>query len=110
YPELIGRLGDLSRHAQDGLVALAAGSSLAAAEAIREHVAALRRDLGEGEGTTLEQLLVGRVALCWLSVHAAEVSRVEKLAGGAPEPSRRAAELRVDRAHARFLSAARTLA
>ena len=51
----------------------------------------------------------GRAALSWLSLPQSEIDRAERLRGGA-EPTRRAAEVRVDRSHARFLSACRTLA
>jgi hypothetical protein len=54
-------------------------------------------------------MLLERVALCGLAVHAAEIDRGERLREGASELLR-AADKRVDRAHGRLLSASKALA
>src|SRR5205823_2136263 len=60
HPELAARLGDLAGHAEQALLALAAGDNLAAREAIARRVAALRGELS-GEGRSpLERLPVQR--------------------------------------------------
>ena len=110
HPELTAELGDLAALAEGGLIQLAAGPSLVSREAIAAHVAALRADLGEAGASPLERLLIRRVALSWLSLHVGEIARVEKRLARVAEPSLAAAEKRVDRAHARFVSAARALA
>jgi hypothetical protein len=109
-PDLIDRLGDLAGHVERGLVALAAGPSLAASEAITAHLAKLRAELGEAAASPLEKLLVRRVVLCWLACHQAEVERVGLLQGNAPEALRAAADRRVDWTHARLLASAKALA
>jgi hypothetical protein len=70
----------------------------------------MREELGEAAAPPLERLLVRRVVLCWLACHQAEVERVGLLQGQASEVLRAAAERRVDRAHARLLASAKTLA
>ena len=109
HPELVDRLGDLALHVERGLVALVAGPSLVAAEAVTAHLAQMRADLGEGAAAPLERLLIRRLVLCWLACHAAEVERGELLRGGTGEPLR-AADRRVDRAHGRLLTATKALA
>src|SRR5262249_38804759 len=64
-PELVARLGDLAAHAEQALLALAAGDNLAAREAIARQAADLRGELLEAGSSALERLLVERVALCW---------------------------------------------
>jgi hypothetical protein len=54
-------------------------------------------------------MLLERVALCGLAVHAAEIDRGERLREGACELLR-ATDKRVDRAHGRLLSASKALA
>jgi hypothetical protein len=109
HPDLIDRLGDLAAHVERQLVSLVAGPSLAASEAVTAHLTKMRRELGAGAAAPLEKLLIERVALCWLACHAAEIDRGERLWEGASELLR-AADKRVDRAHARLLSATKVLA
>ena len=66
-PELAARLGDLAAHAEQALLALAAGDNLAAREAVARQAARLRGELLGAGSSPLERLLVERVALCWLS-------------------------------------------
>src|SRR5205085_11421325 len=75
HPELVERLGDLSGHVEAGLIRLAAGSSLAAAEAIRQHPEVMRQELGEATASPREKLLIGRVVLAWLALHQSELDR-----------------------------------
>jgi hypothetical protein len=79
HPELIDRLGDLAAHVERSLVSLVAGPSRAASGAVVAHLAKMRKELGEDASTPLEKLLIKRVALCWLAVHAAEIDRGELL-------------------------------
>ncbi len=109
HPELIDRLGDLAAVAERSLIAHVAAPSLAAAEAATLHLAKMRTELGMDSAPPLEKLLITRVALCWLACHAAEIDRGDLLKSGAGELLK-AADKRVDRAHARLLSATKTLA
>jgi len=109
HPELIDRLGDLAAHVEQSLVSLVAGPSLVASEAVTAHLAKMRQELGEESASPLEKLLIKRLALCWLACHAAEINRGELLRGG-PSELLKAADKRVDRAHARLLSATKSLA
>jgi hypothetical protein len=109
HPELIDRLGNLAAYVERGLVALLAGASLAVAESVTAHLAKMRQELGEATASPLERLLIQRVALWWLACHTAEVERGELLQRGAGEMLK-AADQRVGRAHARFLTATKALA
>ena len=109
HPELIDRLGDLAAHVERSLVALVAGPSLTASEAVTAHLAKMRKELGEDSASPLEKLLIKRLGLCWLACHAAEIDRGERLREGASELLK-AADKRVDRAHGRLLSATKALA
>jgi hypothetical protein len=110
HPELIDLLGDMAAHVERGLIALAAGSSLVGSEAVPLHLAKMRAELGEDAASPLERLLIRRVVLCWLATHQADIERATLLQGNTSEAVRTAADKRVDRAHARFLSATKTLA
>ena len=110
-PELAALFGDLVRHARASLLALAAGNSLTAREAIARQVEGLRARLVATAGSELEWLLVDRVCISWLEVYHGDVSLAGHLLRGAEAtPAAQAAQKRLDRAHARFLSSIKTLA
>src|SRR5215831_10861913 len=56
-PELAERLGDLAAHAEQALLALAAGANLAAREAIARQASKLRGELLGSGSSPLERLL-----------------------------------------------------
>ena len=110
-PELAALLGDLVAHAERSVLALAAGPSLTAREAIARQVADLRSRLVATAKSELERLLIDRVCITWIEVYHGDVDLAQRLlqqpdwvAGTA------AAQKRLDRAHARFLAAVRALA
>jgi hypothetical protein len=109
--DLRKHLGDLANHARMSLIVLAVGDGLAAREAILREVADLRaRLLAESRGE-LEALLAERVVVCWLAVYQAELALGSRLQGGVGgDLATRAAATRLDRAHARCLTAIKTLA
>jgi hypothetical protein len=111
HPELVALLGDLARQAELSLLALVAGTSLTAREAISRHVAELRSRLQATAESELEKLLVERVVLSWLEVHYGDIDLAQHLLRqpGA-SPATQAAQKRLDRAHARFLTASKSLA
>jgi hypothetical protein len=111
HPELVAPLGDLVRHAEQALVALAAGPCLTAREAISRRVHELRTKLNATATNELERLLVDRVCVSWLEVYHADVALAEHQLGlpGAA-PATQAAQKRLDAAHRRYLTAVKTLA
>jgi hypothetical protein len=111
HPELVAAFGDLVAHAREALLSLVAGKCLTAKEAIARQVDDLRARLKGAAPSELEALLIDRIALCWIEVYHGDVDLAQHLLrqpGAAP--ATRAAERRLDRAHARFLAAARALA
>ena len=110
HPEFLAVFGDLEKRAEEALLALATGTCLPAREAIARQLRDLRGRLNEGTGTELERLLVGRLTLDWLAAHHAQIDLVAHLERSGTGPGAEAAQRRLDRAHARLLAAARTLA
>jgi hypothetical protein len=111
HPELVAQLGDLVWHAQESLLTLVAGSCLTAREAIARQSAALRQRLAATVTSELEKLLIDRVVLSWMEVYHGDIDLAQRLlkCSGA-EPAAQAAQRRLDRAHARYLSAIKALA
>ena len=110
-PELAALLGDLVGHAERSVLALAAGRSLTAKEAIARQVADLRSRLVATARSELEKLLIDRICLSWIEVYHGDVDLAQRLLQQ-PDwvPGTAAAQKRLDRAHARFLSAVKALA
>jgi hypothetical protein len=67
-PVLWQEFGDLSRHAEQALLNLAAGNNLHLRECLVRKLAELKQELAGPDPTPLERLLVARVAACWLQV------------------------------------------
>jgi hypothetical protein len=109
HPEAIGAFGgDLAQQAELSLVQAASGDDLAFREALLRKTALLREELQGPSPTPLERLLVERVVACWLQVQDADIRYAQ-----AKNPSLAQGDYlqrRIDRAHKRFLTAARTLA
>jgi len=102
-------IGDWAQTAEDSLVKLTATNPLIQ-EALHCKLNALRREIGGSEPTPLEDLLVHRIALCWLQIHYLETIyavNVENngLSGRWSESFQRS----MDRAQRRYLSAIKTL-
>jgi hypothetical protein len=107
-PALVEVLGNMAHQVEATLLGNAAGQSLAFKEAATRKVAALRKDLAGPDAPPLERLLADRIALCWLSVHDAEVRFAQ-----ARDLTIKQAEFwqkRIDAAHRRYLSAVKALA
>lgn len=111
HPELSEQLGDLVRHAQDSLLSLVAGSCLTAREAIARQASALRERLIATVTSELEKLLVDRIVISWIEVYHGDIDLAQHLlqVSGASKTAQ-AAQRRLDRAHARYLSAIKALA
>jgi hypothetical protein len=65
-PALWQSYGDLSLQAQGALVQLAGGNNLLLCESLMRQMAALKAELMSEPPSSLEKLLAGRVAACWL--------------------------------------------
>ncbi|HVK11297.1 MAG TPA: hypothetical protein VM597_21180 [Gemmataceae bacterium] len=111
HPDLAAALGDLARHGRQSLIDLAAGGSPLAREALNHQVDVLRtRLLGEAP-SELERLLAERLVVCWIEANHTSVDLTARLqGGGGADAGCLAAVKRLDRANARFLAAAKTLA
>jgi hypothetical protein len=110
HPELVEVFGDMGKLAETALLNLATRSSLVAREAVTRQLRELREKLNAVAGSELERLLVTRVTLDWLSLQHAQIDMMNHLERSGTGPSVEAAHRRLDRAHARFLAATKTLA
>jgi len=110
-PQLVAMFGGLVSLAEQEILGLLVGKHLVAREAITRRTADLRARLTAVCSSALERGLVDRVVVCWLAVYAAELelARQRKHSSGA-SPLVDAALKLLDRAHARYLTAAKTLA
>jgi hypothetical protein len=111
YPELVQKFGDLVAHAEEALLTLATGACLLAREAIRRRLAQHRAELAADAATPLEMLLVDRIVICWLAVHADELALADhRRELPSASPAVRAAQQRLDAAHRRLLTSLKALA
>lgn len=107
-PSILTAYGSPPRWLQNDLVKLAAGKDIAVEQACEQTLATLRRDLEGPNPSAMERLLAERAAICWFLVN-----RYESYAASLKDASIRQAEhqqRKIDKAHARFLSALKTLA
>src|SRR6516164_1480168 len=74
HPCLWRKAGDLTRHVEDLLLGIIAGQSLFAKEATLRHLKVMRADLSESSPSPLEKLLIDRVCVSWLQVHAVDIA------------------------------------
>jgi hypothetical protein len=105
---LVNSLGSPAEWLRQSLVVQASEGNLLVQEAMRRKIDAVRADLEGPNPTVIEQLLAERASLCWFMANWHE--SVFTNAGSLPEHQVELHQLRIDRAHARFLSAVRTLA
>ena len=105
---LVDTVGSPAEWLRQSLILQASEGNVLAQEAMRRKIAAVRAEL-EGESPTpVERLLAERASLCWFMANWHE--SVFTNAGGWPEHQAELQQRKIDRAHARFLSAVRTLA
>jgi hypothetical protein len=110
HPELTEALGDLLKHAESILLAQVAGQNLAGREAIARQLREMRARLQAEAGSELERLLAGRLCLDWLVLQQAQIDLAAQRQAPPGGPVARAAQHNLNRAHARFLAASKTLA
>jgi hypothetical protein len=93
---------------KETIVRKAAGENVAAREAIARTIEAVAAELAGPDPTPIERLLAERAALCWMLVNWYENSAQDCDRLSVAQANYH--ELRVSRAHGRFLAAVRTLA
>jgi hypothetical protein len=111
YPELADQFGDVVEHARQSVLRLAAGTNPLVHEAVSRTAAGLRERLAATAASELERLLVDRIVISWLEVYFGDADLAARLLsspGG--DAAARDAQKRLDRAHARYLSAIKALA
>ena len=103
------KMGDLATAARIGLIHQVAGErNLVRQEAIARKCVALAQELAGPTPSPLERLLVERIVLCWLHLHYAEGLCLQMKEGTFQQEEFH--QRRISKAHARYLSAIRTLA
>ena len=107
-PALVEGLGDVARQVENTLLRNMTTKALAFREAAERKMARMLADLAGPDRTPLESLLADRIALCWLSLHDAEIRFAQ--AGDLTISQAKYWQLRINAAHKRYLSAIRTLA
>jgi len=107
HPEVVAKLGNIVEHAENALLQLAAGTNPLGKEVIRQNMLDLKARLKATANSELEYLLIDRIAISWFSVNFYEVDSASR--SGSPAATA-AAQKRLDRAHARFLTATKSLA
>ena len=105
---LVEHYGSPAQWLKNTLVEQTAGNHIAIQVALEEKLATLRAELAGSSPSPLERLLAERAVLCWQVVHIYEVRYAN--AEGLPLRQAEYQEKRIDKAHARFLSAVKTLA
>ncbi len=110
-PELAAALGDMVKHAEEAVLTLAAGDSVTMKAAIGRQAGELRERLAAAATSELERLLIDRVCISWIEVYYGDVEQAHQLLRSSQAVQAAAASTRrLDRAHARFLSAVKALA
>ncbi len=94
--------------AQNAVLGRFAAKDLVCRELLRRDLARLAGELAGGDPTPLERLLAERAALCWLDATTLDVLYAAD--AGSTRPQSEHADRARDRAHRRFLAAARALA
>jgi hypothetical protein len=80
HPRIWQTYGDLGAQAEMAWVAMIAGKNLHLRECLVRKIAAMKDDLAAASASPLEQLVIGRVVVCWLQLQHADC--LEAQAGG----------------------------
>ncbi|MFN8474898.1 MAG: hypothetical protein U0822_22110 [Anaerolineae bacterium] len=100
--------GNLAMQAERSLIRAFAGKNEIAKEAVDRKMRALRAELAGPNPTPLERVLVERIVACWLALQYAETVYAQNM-GDLTIRQADFHQRRLDRAHARYLSAIKTL-
>lgn len=111
HPEIWQHCGELAAITRNAWVDLIAGNDLVVAESLQRKVAAMKAELLEPSPSPLERLLVDRVGICWLQVHAADLECAHAVSQGTTPrvPTAEVARKRLDSANRRYLAAVKQL-
>ena len=93
---------------RQSIIKKAAGDNLIIQDAIEQKLDQIQSELEGPNPTPIERLLAERAALCWYTVHSYEMAYAN--ASGWNISQADLQHRKIDKAHARFLSAIRTLA
>jgi hypothetical protein len=72
HPRIWQTYGDLGAHAEIAWVAMIAGKNLHLRECLLRKIAAMKDELAGAAASPLEQLVIGRVVVCWLQLQHAD--------------------------------------
>jgi hypothetical protein len=100
--------GELAEQAEQSFIRAASGDNLPFREALTRKLELMRSELSGPNPTPVERLLVERVVACWLQVQDADIRFAQ--AKDLSIPWWKCYQLRMDRAHKRYLSALKALA
>jgi len=108
-PDILSKFGQLAENTQRSLVTSMAGDNLIFQEGLLRRLDGMRQELAGANPTPLETILVERIVTCWLEVEYFDALYAQNM----KDTGFRAGDYmqrRVDRAHRRLLSAAKSLA
>ncbi len=109
-PVSLARLGDLVSNTEQSLIDRMAGkTNLLLRDSIRAQLDVLKSNVGGPSPSPLERLLVDRLALTWLELQYFETIYTQNMADMTLSQANHH-QRRIDAAHARYLSAIKTLA
>ena len=82
-PEMWGIWGDVAENAQRRWVKRISENNPMAQEGLKRHLSEMKSELAEGrEPSPLENLLIDRIAVCWLQLYDIETGCIDALRGG----------------------------
>lgn len=110
YPELATLGGDVASKAENSILETATGGNVLVKETTRRQLATMRQKLARPTDGELERLLVDRVVLCWLSLHAAERGRADEWRPSIGPAMADFWDRHVSKLNADYLNACKTLA
>lgn len=105
---ILGCCGDMAFQAQESLLVAMLGELEGTKTCVRENMKQMRVELGWGESSALERILIERIVATWLDLYFAEVVQNQWKGGSIPEGKYK--QYRLDRSHRRHLSAVKMLA
>jgi hypothetical protein len=107
-PELWHEIGDVCAHATRSTLRLYSGTNLLLQEAVFKKLAQLKTDLGGPSPSTVEKLIIDRIAVSWLQVHQLDFQAAADVVSQI-SPAGVWAQKKIDSAHKRYLLAIKQL-
>ena len=106
--EIIQTVGNLASQVEESILSSMLGDQEGSKACVRAKLSQMRSELGWAESSTIERMLIERIALTWLNSHCVELQTAQ--ADSVSLPQAKFNQLRCDRAQARYLAAIKTLA